>query len=153
MTTPAPSQRDPITCHVLDTTTGRPAPNIAVKLSWSENPNITFSSVTNRDGRIANWQFDKSSFPMEDLYNQVRAATGEGDITIEFMITNWGAQGKAALPKGSSMWKLEFDTGAYFGIEKTFFPKVELTFLVKPGEHFHVPLLLGPYSYTTYRGS
>lgn len=56
-------------------------------------------------------------------------------------------------PKDASMWKLRFDTGAYYGWEKTFFPFVELTFLVKPGEHFHVPLLLGPYSFTTYRGS
>jgi len=59
----------------------------------------------------------------------------------------------SAGPVGSSIWKLQFDTGSYYGVAKTFFPVVELTFLVKEGEHFHVPLLLGPYSFTTYRGS
>lgn len=63
------------------------------------------------------------------------------------------ANGRLAGPKGSSTWKLKFDTGAYYGVDRTFFPTVELTFLVKEGEHFHVPLLLGPYSFTTYRGS
>lgn len=59
----------------------------------------------------------------------------------------------ADCPVGASVWKLEFDTARYFGAEKCFFPAVTLSFLVKEGEHFHVPLLLGPYSYTTYRGS
>jgi 5-hydroxyisourate hydrolase len=61
--------------------------------------------------------------------------------------------GLSASPIGSSVWKLEFSTAEYYGPEKCFFPVVGLTFLVKDGEHFHVPLLLGPYSYTTYRGS
>jgi 5-hydroxyisourate hydrolase len=74
--------------------------------------------------------------------------------TLEFMIKNYAAaDGTAACPQGSSIWKLQFDTGAYYGAGNTFFPVVELSFLVKEGEHFHVPLLLGPYSYTTYRGS
>ena len=39
---------------------------------------------------------------------------------------------------------------------KTFFPEVEVKFLVRQeakGEHYHVPVLLGPFGYTTYRGS
>ncbi|PBP15487.1 transthyretin domain protein [Diplocarpon rosae] len=56
-------------------------------------------------------------------------------------------------PLGTSLWKLQFNTGAHYGVANTFFPVVELSFLVKHGEHFHVPLLLGPYSFTTYRGS
>lgn len=153
MATSALPQRDPITCHVLDTTTGRPAPNIYVKLSATAKPNITFSSITNRDGRIANWKLDDLPTPLNDSDNQIQTPAGEVAISIESMIKNWGASGAGAAPPGTTTWKLEFDTGAYFGIEKTFFPKVELTFLVRPGEHFHVPLLLGPYSYTTYRGS
>lgn len=36
----------------------------------------------------------------------------------------------------------------------SFYPFVEITFEVKePGEHYHVPLLLSPYAFSTYRGS
>jgi 5-hydroxyisourate hydrolase len=55
--------------------------------------------------------------------------------------------------QGSSRWTLRFDTGAYFGEENTFFPEVTVTFRVEEGQTYHVPLLLSPYSYTSYRGS
>jgi len=54
----------------------------------------------------------------------------------------------------TSRWTLRFDTEGYFaGEEETFFPEVTVVFTVKKGEHYHVPVLLSPYSYTTYRGS
>ena len=52
------------------------------------------------------------------------------------------------------VWSLTFETEPYFGKGKTFWPEVELRFATKMEEmHYHVPLLLGPWSYTTYRGS
>jgi len=52
------------------------------------------------------------------------------------------------------IWSLTFDTESYFGKGNTFWPEVELRFAAKKEEeHYHVPLLLGPWSYTTYRGS
>jgi len=49
---------------------------------------------------------------------------------------------------------LTFETGAYFGDRPHFHPEVTVAFVVDPSqEHHHVALLLGPYSYTTYRGS
>jgi 5-hydroxyisourate hydrolase len=49
--------------------------------------------------------------------------------------------------------RLTFDTGAYLG-ERTFYPEVTITFRVPDvEEHLHVPLLLSPYAYSTYRGS
>jgi 5-hydroxyisourate hydrolase len=49
-------------------------------------------------------------------------------------------------------YRLTFDTGAYF--EGGFYPEVSVTFAVEPGiEHYHVPLLLSPFGYSTYRGS
>uniref|UniRef100_A0A0B7KCA6 Transthyretin/hydroxyisourate hydrolase domain-containing protein n=1 Tax=Bionectria ochroleuca TaxID=29856 RepID=A0A0B7KCA6_BIOOC len=81
--TPKMSNKDPITCHVLDTTAGRPAKGI----------------------------------------------------------------------RGPSRWTLRFDTAGYFGEEHTFFPEATIVFRVEEGQHYHVPLLLSPYSYTTYRGS
>lgn len=56
----------------------------------------------------------------------------------------------------SGVYRLRFDTGSYFaGISQdTFFPEVSLTFTVDSGQpHYHVPLLLSPFAYSTYRGS
>jgi 5-hydroxyisourate hydrolase len=53
-------------------------------------------------------------------------------------------------------YRLIFDTGAYFaaGGQDGFYPEVVVTFTVAQGEdHYHVPLLLNPYGYSTYRGS
>ncbi len=52
--------------------------------------------------------------------------------------------------------RLVFDTGAWFAAQDrgTFYPEVVLTFDVRePAEHHHVPLLLAPFAYSTYRGS
>ncbi|MFI7613154.1 hydroxyisourate hydrolase [Nonomuraea terrae] len=48
--------------------------------------------------------------------------------------------------------RVVFDTGAY--LADTFYPEVVVTFTVTdPAQHYHVPLLLSPYAYSTYRGS
>jgi 5-hydroxyisourate hydrolase len=52
--------------------------------------------------------------------------------------------------------RLVFDTGAWFAAQDraAFYPEVVLTFAVRePAEHHHVPLLLAPFAYSTYRGS
>jgi 5-hydroxyisourate hydrolase len=56
-----------------------------------------------------------------------------------------------ALQRG--VYRLVFDTGGYLGPD-AFYPEASVTFRVTdPAGHLHIPLLLGPYSYTTYRGS
>jgi len=53
-------------------------------------------------------------------------------------------------------YKFTFDTAAYFRARNLegFFPCVEITFSIRDAaQHHHVPLLLSPYSYSTYRGS
>lgn len=65
-----------------------------------------------------------------------------------------GALGPETLAAGS--YRLTFDTGGYFAqhTEQTFFPEVTLTFTVAAGEaHYHMPLLLSPFAYSTYRGN
>jgi 5-hydroxyisourate hydrolase len=56
----------------------------------------------------------------------------------------------------AGIYRLRFDTAAYFhslGVP-TFYPDVVVTFLVTdPAAHHHVPLLLSPFGYSTYRGS
>ncbi|MBA3781060.1 hydroxyisourate hydrolase [Nocardioides sp. InS609-2] len=53
-------------------------------------------------------------------------------------------------------YRMRFETGAWFARTQTptFYPGVELVFEVAdPAEHYHVPLLLSPFAYSTYRGS
>ncbi len=53
-------------------------------------------------------------------------------------------------------YRLTFDTAAYYSCHKevAFYPRIDITFTVEhTDEHFHVPLLLSPFGYSTYRGS
>ena len=50
-------------------------------------------------------------------------------------------------------YTLLFDTAAYFGDTPSFYPRVIIDFVVSGPEHYHVPLLLSPFGYSTYRGS
>ena len=57
---------------------------------------------------------------------------------------------------GPGTCRLEFATGTWFADQDraTFYPEVVLAFAVRePAEHHHVPLLLAPFAYSTYRGS
>lgn len=57
----------------------------------------------------------------------------------------------------AATYRITFDTEAYFtalGIGSHFYPRVSIEFAVQaPSEHFHVPLLISPFGYSTYRGS
>ncbi len=56
---------------------------------------------------------------------------------------------------GPGVYRLTFDTHGYHHDHDVaaFFPEVQVTFRVRePGEHVHVPLLVSPHGYTTYRG-
>lgn len=57
---------------------------------------------------------------------------------------------------GAGLYRLVFDTASYFASQKIdgLYPVVEITFHIREGEsQFHIPLLLSPNGYTTYRGS
>jgi 5-hydroxyisourate hydrolase len=132
----ATEKKPPITCHVLDTTLGRPAANIPVTLTFHNAPqassSLHFSATTNGDGRVTSW----------------KNATAFSTETVEDVFRQ----------EGDQKYSLTFNTEAYFSERsiRTFFPEVEVKFLVRQeakGEHYHVPVLLGPFGYTTYRGS
>ena len=56
----------------------------------------------------------------------------------------------------AGVYRLTFDVGAYFKAQsvESFYPQVSIVFVVRDAaEHYHVPLLLSPYGYSTYRGS
>jgi len=54
-------------------------------------------------------------------------------------------------------YRLHFDVGAYFaaqpGGDEAFYPYIDIVFQIRDVEHYHVPLLVSPFGYTTYRGS
>ncbi|CBQ72002.1 conserved hypothetical protein [Sporisorium reilianum SRZ2] len=120
--------KSPITCHVLDSTLGKPAANVRVQLEALSPLNAQFhilaTGATNSDGRCP------------DLL----AGHASKDVLV---------------PKG--VFKMTFFTGEYFAKagRATFYPQVEILFQLTetPDAHYHIPLLLSPFSYTTYRGS
>lgn len=62
----------------------------------------------------------------------------------------------AGRPLQTGTHRLIFATGDYFAArrQRTFYPRIELIFeIAAADEHYHVPLLLSPFGYTTYRGS
>lgn len=94
-----------------------------------------------------------------------RPASGVA-VTLEFRDTeaiiplvqaSTDSDGRAVLSDGSTLvegtYRIRFDTGAYHG-DTAFFPEVTIEFRVTdPAMHHHVPLLLSPFGYSTYRGS
>jgi 5-hydroxyisourate hydrolase len=108
-----------ITCHVLDTSTGRPASGVSVKLerAGSEGPALVASATTDDDGRMRDW-----------------------------------------IPEGvpAGRYRLVFETGVWFHAagRETLYPVVIVEFEVEGGvPHYHLPLLLAPFGYSTYRGT
>ncbi len=78
------------------------------------------------------------------------AELGEGVTDADGRVSAIGPERLAA-----GDYTLRFDTGAYFTLRGTtgFYPEVVVTFVVEGDDHVHVPLLLSPYGYSTYRGS
>jgi 5-hydroxyisourate hydrolase len=79
--------------------------------------------------------------------SRVAAAVTDGDGRVRQL-------GPADLPAG--IYRIVFDTGAYFAASgrRSFYPEVAVSFLVDSADgHYHVPLVLSPFAYSTYRGS
>jgi 5-hydroxyisourate hydrolase len=122
---PGAPARSPITTHVLDTARGQPAAGVPIALAVQER---TATAVTYR--------------PL-----------GQGLTDADGRLGTLLAPG-TALPPG--VYRLTFDTDAYFRAlgSAGFYPEVAVIFqLTAPAEHYHVPLLLSPFGYSTYRGS
>ncbi len=110
-----------LTTHVLDTSLGRPAGDLAVTLEihGGDGFRVIGRGATDADGRL------RTLLP-------------------------------AGEPLATGSYRITFDTGAYFARQGVtgFYPEVSVTFVVRdPAQHHHVPLLLSPFGYSTYRGS
>jgi 5-hydroxyisourate hydrolase len=83
---------------------------------------------------------------------------GEGFREVARGVTNDDGRVKPLLESipGPGVYRIAFDVAPYFSKHGTeaFFPSVSIDFVAKTaGEHYHVPLLLSPFGYSTYRGS
>lgn len=123
--------RPPITTHVLDVARGSPAAGIEVHLEMRKTDQ---NSLIINDNNTDNWIFQGS------------ATTDKDGRSGQLMnITD-------ALNPG--IYRISFNTRKYN--PDGFFPYVSIVFEIRETqkwEHFHVPLLLSPFSYSTYRGS
>ena len=83
----------------------------------------------------------------EDAWQHV----ADGVTDDDGRVSDWGGP-----PTTEGVHRLVFDSGGYFGGQDvpTFYPEVVVVFdVVDPDAHHHVPLLLSPFAYSTYRGS
>jgi 5-hydroxyisourate hydrolase len=76
---------------------------------------------------------------------------GEGVTDADGRIPQLLASGKALQ---AGVYRLTFYVGNYFGDNTAFYREIPVQFMISdPSTHYHVPLLLSSYGYTTYRGS
>lgn len=114
-----------LTTHVLDTAQGCPAAGITVELWGIEAGDLALltTAVTNADGR--------TNTPMR-ARGDLQAQTYE----LVFHVGDYFRQQNLTLPK------------------RPFLDRVPVQFAIAdPDSHYHVPLLVSPWSYSTYRGS
>ncbi|MFO1349777.1 MAG: hydroxyisourate hydrolase [Gammaproteobacteria bacterium] len=100
--------------------------------------------------------------PAADLRIELHEVTNERRL-LKTLITNRDGRTDGALLEGAGfkagVWELVFHVGDYFrntGLElpdPPFLDQVSLRFGIASDEHYHVPLLVSPWSYSTYRGS
>jgi 5-hydroxyisourate hydrolase len=75
------------------------------------------------------------------------------DGTTQTAVTDADGRARLAEDTAAGEYELVFAVGDYFG-ERAFLDRVPVRFTVSdPGAHYHVPLLVSPWSYSTYRGS
>ena len=124
-----------VSTHLLDTSAGRPAEGVAVRLAA-------------RSGRDADWQpLGGSATDADGRCGDLPAPpAGTTQVRLDFAVEPYLENKKAEAQQGAPAHR---DSGA----GGVFFPEVAVTFAVRPGEHYHVPLLLNPFGYSVYRGS
>jgi 5-hydroxyisourate hydrolase len=81
-------------------------------------------------------------------------SAGQGQTGPDGRLRLPGDEGTGEFEPG--VYRITFGSGAYFGARgsASFYPEVTITFeMTERDEHYHVPLLLSPFAYSTYRGS
>ncbi|HYU32031.1 MAG TPA: hydroxyisourate hydrolase [Thermoanaerobaculia bacterium] len=110
---------------------------------------ITTHVLDTSRGRPAGGVLVVLEFQEKDGWREIVRAETDADGRVRQLLP-------AGSPFVAGTWRLTFDVGKYFathGVE-AFYPEASIVFVVRDTEqHYHVPLLLSPYGYSTYRGS
>jgi len=130
-----------VSTHILDTSVGRPAVGVAVRLAA-------------RSGRQADWKALGGSATDADGRCKDLPALPEGTthVRLDFEVEPYLEQ-KQKQKQNQADAQQDAPANRDSGAAGAFFPEVAITFAVVPGEHYHVPLLLNPFGYSVYRGS
>lgn len=97
--------------------------------------------------------------PAEGVLIELFRESAEGPVKVGSGRTNADGRVTDLLEPGTlelGDYRIKFDTGGYYAArgEETFYPKVSVDFTIRAtNEHYHVPLLLNPFGFSTYRGS
>ncbi len=97
--------------------------------------------------------------PAHDVPVHLEKKEGEAFTSLRRARTDADGRVKDLVPEGqltAGTYRLTFDTASYFGAQgiEGFYPEAAILFVVRDAEaHYHVPLLLSAYGYSTYRGS
>ncbi len=97
--------------------------------------------------------------PGKDITIRLMEKTNDNWQTIVQGVTNADGRISDLLPAEKKLapgnYKLIFETGNYYTAQnlQSFYPEVEIQFTVFDDAHYHVPLLINPFGYSTYRGS
>jgi len=86
---------------------------------------------------------------------RITLESADGSVLAEALTDDDGRIAPLAGDLAAEDHVLRFDTGAWFASQglTAFYPEVVVAFTVGDDEHYHVPLLLNPFGYSTYRGS
>ena len=115
------------------------------------------STKTNLSSHLTTHALDTSiGIPAKHMTITLKNNNGK---PLSLGITNNDGRISDVLPPGKQLnqgfYTMTFDTGNYYknNNQKGFYPKVSIQFEVSNGSHYHIPLLINPYGYSTYRGS
>lgn len=89
---------------------------------------------------------------LEKKANDVFSRVGGGMTDADGRIRDLVPEGQLEV----GIYRITFDTTAYYHLQglQCFYPEVSVAFQIRdPEAHYHVPLLVSPYAYSTYRGS
>lgn len=120
----------------------------------------SISEQADNSSHITTHVLDTSTgIPGEGMVIKMKAFQNKNWQTIALGITNSDGRITNLLPPGKRLSKgnylMEFDTDGYYNQNNQtgFYPEVQIQFKVMDESHYHIPLLLNPFGYTTYRGS
>ena len=117
-----------LSTHILDISGGKPAPDVNVQLFRKLSGRLVLigTGKTDKDGRIKSWKAEEGKI---NIIPEERKTPGT--YALVFAV------------------KEHFDRQG----QKTIFPNVNVEFIIEDNSHYHIPIVVSPYGYSTYRGS